>query len=91
MVLTADCEKSGTFWMSYMGGVDGAVSAAHQFSLLQYEDDRSACRPVDSIRGSGNVKEGVKREELSDAELLAQMSPKPKFTEVPPAGVVSFH
>lgn len=75
--------------MSYMGGVDGAVSAAHQFSLLRYGDDRSACRPVDSIKGSGKVEGGVEREELSDAELLAQMTPKPKFTEVPPAGVVS--
>lgn len=77
--------------MSYMGGVDGAVSAAHQFSLLQYDEDRSACRPIDSIKESGIVKGGVKREELSDAELLSQMTPKPKFTEVPPAGVVSPH
>ncbi|KAK3884409.1 hypothetical protein Pcinc_011312 [Petrolisthes cinctipes] len=93
VVLAADCRKSGTFWMSFMGGVDCAVSFAHQFSLLRYRDDSSACHPGDPSKGLGNASkglgnaEGVKGEELIDAELLAQMSPKPKFTEVPPAGV----
>ncbi|XP_064087026.1 LOW QUALITY PROTEIN: uncharacterized protein LOC135201744 [Macrobrachium nipponense] len=30
-------DKSGSFWISFMGGVDCAVTAAHQFAVLEYE------------------------------------------------------
>ncbi|KAG7173014.1 laccase-11-like, partial [Homarus americanus] len=38
VVISADNSKSGAFWMSFMGGVDCAVTEAHQFALLEYEE-----------------------------------------------------
>ncbi|XP_068243052.1 uncharacterized protein [Palaemon carinicauda] len=37
VVVHATPDKSGNFWMSFMGGVDCAETAAHQFAILEYE------------------------------------------------------
>lgn len=67
-------EQSGTFWMSFMGGVDCAVTSAHQFALLEYE------HPPHKSFGGWN-------KNVDDHALLRNMPPKPMFTEVPPPGI----
>ncbi|XP_068243053.1 uncharacterized protein [Palaemon carinicauda] len=37
VIVHATEDRSGGFWMSFMGGVDCAVTAAHQFAILEYE------------------------------------------------------
>ncbi|XP_050695782.1 uncharacterized protein LOC126985218 [Eriocheir sinensis] len=38
VVLQADLEKSGFFWISFVGLVDCMETQAHQYALLEYED-----------------------------------------------------
>lgn len=64
--------------MSFMGGVDCAVTSAHQFALLEYESPGP-------VEGSGSAR----AQNMEDDALLLNMPPKPHFTEVPPPGIVS--
>nr|XP_045624166.1 laccase-2-like [Procambarus clarkii]XP_045624167.1 laccase-2-like [Procambarus clarkii] len=85
VVVDAGVGRSGTFWMSFMGGVDCAETEAHQFALLEYETPSSVVYESQSpvVKGKFNTRQ----EYIDDLALLRDMPPKPKFTEVPPKGV----
>lgn len=76
VVVKASDDKSGTFWISFMGGVDCAETEAHQFALLEYEE----------FGPTAQAKVDNRQQHIDDFTLLSMMPPKPKFTDAPPAG-----
>lgn len=82
VVLQAEHGKSGLFWISFMGGVDCEVTAAHQFALLEYED-------VGFVGGQDTILRGNPRLRGSTRNINFQrtLDRKPEYTMVPPPGV----
>ncbi|XP_037773206.1 laccase-2-like [Penaeus monodon] len=81
VIVKTENTKFGTFWMSFMGGVDCAPTSAHQFALFEYE------QVGQFYKTPAYVKQQVGQQEIPDSVLLRHMPPKPMYSEAPPAGV----
>nr|XP_053655696.1 uncharacterized protein LOC128704618 [Cherax quadricarinatus] len=75
-VISAHSSKSGAFWMSFMGGIDCADNRVHQFAVLEYENQVPLLTNTYYTR----------RKHVDAARLRSNLSPRPEYSEVPPAG-----